>query len=111
MRQTNYQARKKLKEMGYSDIITFGHSRFRKDIYGWDGVCIRKVEASELFDIFWFQIKTGRIASKEKEKLKDFCFSSGQKGIIIEKIAYQEKYRNRKGSYTRHKIKVTDIGF
>lgn len=109
MRRTNALVKKKLKNMGFSDIVMFPHTRFSKDVYGFDCVCKKKIEACELFEIYWVQIKTGRIKLKEKTKLENFCFCSGEKGLIVERIKYKEKYKKKKGSYMKYKIKVTEI--
>jgi hypothetical protein len=109
MRETNHQAREKLKDMGYSDIVMFPHTRFSKDVWGlFDGVCKLKTLNSEMFDVYWFQIKTGHI-KKAKKYIEDFCMRSGEKALIIERIPYKEKYKKKKGSYTKHKIRVTEI--
>lgn len=109
MRETNHQAREKLKDMGYSDIVMFPHTRFSKDVWGlFDGVCKLKTINSELFNVYWFQIKTGHI-KKARKDIEDFCMRSGEKALIIERIPYKKKYKKKKGSYTKHKIRVTEI--
>jgi len=113
MRRTNAIIKKKLKEMGFYDIVMFPHTRHFKDVFHlWDGVCKYKKEFSDNhFDLAWLQMKTGYAPEKDKQKMERFCSLSGSKGVIAEYIPYKEKYKKKKGSYIKHKIKITKIGF
>lgn len=108
MRETNKMARRELEKLGFEDIVMFGHSRFSHDIYGWDGVC-KRLNPYGGFKVYWLQIKSNRMNKRERKKLEDFCAKSGQTGMIIEKIPYQEKRKNGE-SYTKHKLRISEIG-
>lgn len=112
MRRTNVIIKKRMKQEGYYDIVMFPHTRHFKDVWGlWDGVC--KIEKNlpnrKGFDIAWLQFKTGYATVKDKNDMRDFCMKSGSRGILAELIPYQEKYKNKKGSYTKKKIRITKL--
>ena len=106
MRRTNHLVRKKLKELGYTDIVMFGHSRFSKDIYGFDGICKQTIY-EDMIRLIWLQIKTGYASKKDKKYISNFCFLSSIHALLAEYIPYKVNYKNKKGSYTKYKLKLT----
>jgi hypothetical protein len=112
MRDVNVILRKELKKRGFYDITLFPHTRFFRDVYGFDGVCKQNIEGScSLFLIFWLQLKTGYASKEEKEKLNDFCLHSGEKGLIVEYAPVTKKYKDKKGYYLKErKIIITRLG-
>jgi len=110
MRAVNQLHRKKLKELGYYDIVLFPHTRWFKDVFGlWDGVCKKAIAGSKsFFNLYWLQLKTGYASQKEKKALKEFCINSNQKGLLLEYTPVKKRYRNKKGYYVKgRKIIVT----
>jgi hypothetical protein len=110
MRVTNGKIRKELIRLGFYDIRMFGHSRWFKDVYGWDGVA--KFPNGEKFIVVWIQCKTGYVSDDEKKYYWNFNEKSGEYGLIAEYIEYMVKYAdNPKKSYAKYKVKLTPIGF
>ena len=112
MRDVNKQHRRRLKELGFYDIVFLPHSRWFKDVFGlWDGWCKKRIEGSEsLFKVYWLQLKTGYAKQKDKKALHDFCFNSGQRGLLLEYVQAKKKYKNRDTYYIGKEIKVTQFG-
>lgn len=113
MRDVNRQHRKKLKELGFYDIVFFPHTRWFKDVFGlFDGCCKKKKEGSEaLFDLYWLQMKTGYASQKEKKTLKEFCFNSGQRGLLLEYAPIKKRYKKKEGYYIKGRnIIITKFG-
>lgn len=112
MRSVNVILRKELKSKGFYDIVSFPHTRFFRDVYGFDAVCKRRIEGScSLFEVFWVQWKTGYASKEEKEKLNAFCLHSGEKGLIVEYAPIMKKYKDKKGFYLKkRKIIITRLG-
>jgi hypothetical protein len=117
MYQTNTLIREEMKKNGFYDITPFPHSRFSKDVYGWDGVAKIKlpsdynviITTKDDLSIVWYQNKTGYCSNKIE--LIEFCKNTGEKGLIAELIKYKEKYKNKKGSYTKKEVRLTPVGF
>ena len=110
MYQTNQKIRKLLKSQGYREITPFLHSRFQKDIFGWDAVCKDpwyNKEKEDRYDVVWLQFKTGRCSVEDKDNLAKFCEQAIQRGMLCELIPYRIKKKDGKGSYTKHKIRIT----
>jgi phage terminase large subunit-like protein len=97
MRRVNSLIRKKMEEFGFYGIRMFGHSRFQKDIYGWDGMAKYPEDVDGSFSVVWIQCKTGYIKKKEKRNLADFCSKSGQLGLLAE--------------YIKREVRLTPLGF
>lgn len=94
MYSSNAKIKQALTALGYSEIVMFPHTRFSKDVYNWDGVCKKHVHSSSIFEVYWVQCKTGWCSKKEKERLKNFCFLSGQKGILAEVVPSAKVRKN-----------------
>lgn len=117
MRRVNSIIRKELTKLGFYDIRMFGHSRWFKDVYGWDGVAkypvVKKLHKAlgMKYIVVWIQCKTGFILQEDKQELDKFCSESGESGLFAEYVPFKVKYKNKKGSYVKHKVKLTPVGF
>ena len=106
MRRINSIIRKELTELGFYDITAFGHSRFSKDLFGlWDFVA--KEKHRDGFNVVFIQAKTGYAPSEDKEEMRKFCQLGGVMGLLAEWVPKQVKYARKKGSYTKHELKIT----
>ena len=112
-------------KLGYYDIVMFPHTRHFKDLYHlWDGVCktpvkldipipgkpgmvyVTKSDTSQ-FHLVFLQFKTGYASSEDKEEMRKFCQLGGVMGLLAEWVPKQVKYARKKGSYTKHELKIT----
>lgn len=111
MRRTNVLMKEELKRMGYYDIVMFPHTRHWKDVFGlWDGVAKIPNGNNGCFHLAWLQFKNGYASKEEKQRMEDFCSSSGTKGVLVEYVKVRVRYSNRPGSYSKRQMKVTHFG-
>jgi hypothetical protein len=104
MYQTNYKIKRELEKLGYREFFLFPHTRFSKDVWGlWDGVVKKYKESSAIFNVYWIQLKTGYASKEDREKMKNFCFLSGQKALLCEYVPCTEVRKNG------HKLRVTEF--
>jgi hypothetical protein len=110
MRRVNVIIRKRLTELGFYDIRMFGHSRWFKDVYGWDGVAKFPYNKKNYW-VVWIQVKSGYISEEDKIELRQFCIDSDQRGLFAEYVDKKVDYVNKKGTYSKKVVKLTPIRF